>query len=70
MSDDKLWYIEGKPLPYKLHSIDLSPNRYDMHGDILWTGGVEIGNFVRVTPSGKGKWARRDMASMIAYNTK
>lgn len=35
MSDDKLWYIEGKPLPYKLHSIDLSPNRYDMHGDVL-----------------------------------
>jgi hypothetical protein len=69
MNKDKLWYIEGKPLPFKLVEIELSPNTYDMHGDILWTGGVEIGVFCRVTPSGKGKTSRRSMASMIDYNT-
>jgi hypothetical protein len=62
-----LWIIPGKPLPFFLHGIEISKTRYDMHGDRLGDGGVEIGVFVRTTPSGKGLTCRRPMSGVVRH---
>ena len=62
-----LWTIPGKPLPFLLHQIEATKPRYDMHGDKLDEGGIEIGVFVRTTPSGKGVTCRRPMSEVVRY---
>jgi hypothetical protein len=60
--------LPGKPLPFVLHSIELSRPRYDMHGDPLDGGGVEIGVFVRTKPSGKGATVRQRMCDVAFWS--
>jgi hypothetical protein len=63
-----LYSIPGKTLQYFLHHVETSKPTYDMHGDKINEGGVEIGVFGRTTPSGRGKTVRCSMAEVIEYN--
>lgn len=62
-----LWIIPGKPLPFFLHSREVSKPTFDMHGDLLREGGEEIGVFVRTTPSGRGVTCRRAMSKVVPH---
>jgi hypothetical protein len=68
MGDVIQYKISGKALFYTLHSQFYSKAQHDMHGDVVRVGGVLMGNFVRTTPRGTGKWQRVPMCDAKAIN--